>query len=115
MVANLSAHKRGWDERWEEFSNWAHIGQKYKDELLKLVDEDTQAFNKIMDAFSLPKKTDDEKKLRKETIENASKYAMEIPFSVMNTAYKSMEVMKAMAEFGNPNSVSDAFTRLGRR
>ena len=108
MVANLSAHKRGWDERWEEFSNWAHIGQKYKDELLKLVDEDTQAFNKIMDAFSLPKKTDDEKKLRKETIENASKYAMEIPFSVMNTAYKSMEVMKAMAEFGNPNSVSDA-------
>ncbi|NQU34015.1 MAG: glutamate formimidoyltransferase [Bacteroidetes bacterium] len=108
MVANLSAHKRGWDDRWEEFSDWAQQGQKYKDELLRLVDEDTNAFNKIMDAFGLPNKSDDEKRIRKETIENASKYAMEIPFKVMETSYNSMEVMKAMAEVGNPNSVSDA-------
>lgn len=108
MVANLSAHKRGWDDRWEEFSDWAQQGQKYKDELLRLVDEDTNAFNKIMDSFGLPKKTDDEKKIRKEAIESASKYAMEIPFKVMDTSYKSIEVMRAMAENGNPNSVSDA-------
>ncbi len=108
MVANLSAHKRGWDERWEEFSDWAAKGQKYKDLLLHYVDEDTNAFNKIMDAFGFPKKSDEEKQLRKEAIENASKYAMEIPFKVMETSYNSMEVMKAMAEFGNPNSVSDA-------
>ena len=108
MVANLSAHKRGWDDRWEEFSDWAQKGQKYKDELLRLVDEDTNAFNKIMDAYGLPNKSDDEKRIRKETIENASKYAMEIPYKVMETSYNSMEVMKAMAEVGNPNSVSDA-------
>ncbi|MCF6342556.1 MAG: glutamate formimidoyltransferase [Bacteroidales bacterium] len=108
MVANLSAHKRGWDERWEEFSDWAAKGQKYKDELLRLVDEDTNAFNKIMDAFGLPKKTDEEKSARKQAIESASKYAMEIPFKVMDTAYHSIEVMRAMAENGNPNSVSDA-------
>ncbi len=108
MVANLSAHKRGWDDRWEEFSDWAAQGQKYKDELLRLVDEDTNAFNKIMDAFGFPNKTEEEKKARKEAIENASKYAMEIPFKVMDTAYKSMKVTEAMANFGNPNSVSDA-------
>lgn len=108
MVANLSAHKRGWDDRWEEFSDWAALGQKYKDILLHFVDEDTNAFNSIMDAFGLPKKTDDEKQARKEAIENASKYAMEIPYKVMETSFKSMEVMKAMAEIGNPNSVSDA-------
>ncbi len=108
MVANLSAHKRGWDDRWEEFSDWAQKGQKYKDELLRLVDEDTNAFTKIMDAYGLPNKSDDEKRIRKETIENASKYAMEIPYKVMETSYNSMEVMKAMAEVGNPNSVSDA-------
>jgi len=108
MVANLSAHKRGWDDRWEEFSDWAAKGQKYKDMLLHYVDEDTIAFNKIMDAFGLPKKTDDEKKTRMEAIENSSKYAMEIPFKVMETSLGSMEVMKAMAEIGNPNSVSDA-------
>ncbi len=108
MVANLSSHKRGWDERWEEFSDWAAIGQKTKDTLLFYVDEDTAAFNKIMDAFGLPKKSDEEKAARKEAIENASKYAMEIPFKVMEASYKSMEVMAAMAEFGNPNSVSDA-------
>ena len=108
MVANLSAHKRGWDDRWEEFSEWAQKGQQYKYELLHLVDEDTNAFNKIMDAFGLPKKTDEEKISRTEAIQNASKYAMEIPFKVMQTAFKSFEVIKAMAEVGNPNSVSDA-------
>ncbi len=108
MVANLSSHKRGWDDRWEEFSDWAQKGQKYKDDLLRLVDEDTNAFNKIMNAFGLPKKTEQEKIERKEAIENASKYAMEIPFKVMETCFNSMEVMKAMAETGNPNSVSDA-------
>jgi len=108
MVANLSAHKRGWDNRWEEFSDWAEQGQKYKDQLLHLVDEDTNAFNKIMDAFGLPKKSEAEQKTRKQAIEDASKYAMEIPFKVMETSLSSMEVMRAMAETGNPNSVSDA-------
>jgi len=108
MVANLSAHKRGWDDRWEEFSDWAAQGQQYKDQLLHFVDEDTNAFNKIMEAFGLPKKSEDEKKARLKAIEDASKYAMEIPFKVMDTAYHSIEVMRAMAENGNPNSVSDA-------
>jgi glutamate formiminotransferase/formiminotetrahydrofolate cyclodeaminase len=108
MVANLSAHKRGWDDRWEEFSDWAEKGQQYKEELLRLVDEDTRAFNKIMEAFGLPKKTDEEKKIRRQAIEAASKHAMEIPFKVMETAYNSIAVMRAMAENGNPNSVSDA-------
>jgi glutamate formiminotransferase/formiminotetrahydrofolate cyclodeaminase len=108
MVANLSSHKRGWDERWEEFSDWAEKGQHYKDQLLHFVDEDTNAFNKIMDAFGLPKKSEADQKARKQAIEDASKYAMEIPFKVMETAYNSMEVMRAMAEIGNPNSVSDA-------
>jgi glutamate formiminotransferase/formiminotetrahydrofolate cyclodeaminase len=108
MVSNLSSHKRGWDERWEEFSDWAEKGQAIKDELLFLVDEDTRAFNKIMDAFGFPKGTDAEKKARVQAIENASKYAMEIPFRVMKKSLESMEVIKAMAEIGNPNSVSDA-------
>lgn len=108
MVANLSSHKRGWDERWEEFSVWAEKGQALKDELLHLVDEDTRAFNKIMDAFGMPKSTDEEKAARADAIEAASKYAMEIPFQVMKKSYESMEVMKAMADIGNPNSVSDA-------
>jgi len=108
MVANLSAHKRGWDDRWEEFSEVAARGQKFKDELLRLVDEDTNAFNKIMDAFGLPKKADEEKAVRAKAIEDASKYAMEVPFKVMQTSYESINVMRAMAENGNPNSVSDA-------
>ncbi|MFC0878744.1 glutamate formimidoyltransferase [Saccharicrinis sp. FJH2] len=108
MVANLSSHKRGWDERWEEFSNWADKGKYYHDELLKLVDEDTNAFNAIMDAFGLPKTTEAEKKSRQKAVDDATRYAIEVPFKVMNLCYKSMEVMKAMAEFGNPNSVSDA-------
>lgn len=108
MVANLSAHKRGWDDRWEDFSDWAEKGQYFKDKLLRLVDEDTLAFNKIMNAFGLPKKTEEEKKIRKEAIEVASKQAMEIPFKVMETALNSIAVMRAMAENGNPNSASDA-------
>ncbi len=108
MVANLSSHKRGWDDRWEEFSEWAEKGQHYKDLLLHYIDEDTRAFNRIMDAFGLPKKTVEEKEARQKAIEEASKYAMEIPFKVMETAFQSMEVMRAMAETGNPNSVSDA-------
>lgn len=108
MVANLSSHKRGWDDRWEEFSTWAEKGQQLKDQLLYLVDEDTHAFNLIMEAFDLPKKTDEEKNLRAQAIENASIYAIEVPFKVMQTALASMEVIQAMAENGNPNSVSDA-------
>ncbi|MEA3447341.1 MAG: glutamate formimidoyltransferase, partial [Bacteroidota bacterium] len=108
MVANLSSHKRGWDERWEEFSQWAEKGKKYHDELLHLVDEDTHAFNKIMDAFGLPKKTEEEKAVRKKAINDATRYAIEVPLKTMKVCYESMEVMKAMADIGNPNSVSDA-------
>lgn len=108
MVANLSSHKKGWDERWKEFSNWAEKGEYYKRELVRLVDADTKAFNQIMSAFGLPKGNDEEKKARTKAIQDATKYAIEVPFKVMETAYASMEVIKAMAEIGNPNSVSDA-------
>lgn len=108
MVANLSSHKKGWDDRWEEFSNWAEKGQQYKEEMVRLVDQDTKAFNRIMDAFALPKSTEEEKKNRHHAIQEATKLAIEIPFQVMQTAYGSMDVIKAMAETGNPNSVSDA-------
>ncbi|HHZ65392.1 MAG TPA: glutamate formimidoyltransferase [Flavobacteriales bacterium] len=108
MVANLSAHKRGWDDRWEEFSKWAERGQAQKAQLIKLVDEDTQAFNKIMDAFGLPKGSDEEKAARDEAIQNATKGAIDVPFKVMELALESMEVLKAMAESGLSASVSDA-------
>jgi glutamate formiminotransferase/formiminotetrahydrofolate cyclodeaminase len=108
MVANLSSHKSGWDARWEEFSNWAEKGQAIKDELIRLVDEDTNAFNKIMDAFGLPKGNDDEKKARHQAIQEASQYAIEVPFKVMMKSLESLDILKAMAETGNPNSVSDA-------
>lgn len=108
MVANLSSHKKGWDDRWEEFSNWAEKGQFYKDELIKLVDADTAAFNKIMTAFGLPKGTDEEKIQRKNSIQEATKFAIEIPYKVMQLSFESMTLVKAMAEVGNPNSVSDA-------
>jgi glutamate formiminotransferase/formiminotetrahydrofolate cyclodeaminase len=108
MVANLSAHKRGWDERWEEFSDWAEKGKAIHDKLLKLVDEDTAAFNAIMDAFGLPKNTDQEKKLRSAAIQAATKHAIEVPFEVMKTACQAMDVIQAMATVGNPNSLSDA-------
>lgn len=108
MVANLSSHKKGWDERWEEFSNWAEKGERYKARLIGLVDADTRAFNQIMQAFGLPKSTDAEKAARHAAIQEATRYAIEVPFQVMQAAYDSMEVIKAMAETGNPNSVSDA-------
>ncbi|MFP3860960.1 MAG: glutamate formimidoyltransferase [Bacteroidales bacterium] len=108
MVANLSSHKRAWDDRWEEFSNWAEKGIALQAELTKLVDEDTEAFNKIMDAFRLPKQTDEEKKERQKAIQDATRNAILVPYRVMETAYKSLEVIKAMVEKGNPNSVTDA-------
>ena len=107
MVANLSAHKRGWDDKWEEFSVWAEQGMVYQNILLELVDEDTNAFNKIMDAFRLPKDTDIEKIKRDEAIQNATRNAILTPYKVMETAYGSMKLMKAMADIGNPNSVTD--------
>jgi glutamate formiminotransferase/formiminotetrahydrofolate cyclodeaminase len=107
MVANLSSHKAGWDERWEEFSAWAEKGQQIKDELLYLVDEDTRAFNRIMDAFGLPKSSAEETLARKKAIEEASKYAIQIPFRVMQTSFASFEILKAMAETGLKASVSD--------
>jgi glutamate formiminotransferase/formiminotetrahydrofolate cyclodeaminase len=108
MVANLSAHKPGWDERWQEFSGYAEKAKGYMNQLLFLVDEDTRAFNKIMEAFALPKATDAEKAARKQAIQTATKYAIDIPFRVMSVCCESMHVIKAMAETGNPNSVSDA-------
>lgn len=108
MVANLSSHKRGWDERWEEFSNWAERGEQLKSELVQLVDADTRAFNQIMAAMGLPKATDEEKEARAKAIQAATKLAIDVPFSVMQAAYKSMEVIKAMVELGNPNSITDA-------
>ena len=108
MVANLSSHKKGWDERWDEFGQWADKGQQYKNELVRLVDEDTHSFNRIMQAMALPKNSEEEKAARKQAIQQATKYAIEVPFKVMQTALESMEVIKAMAETGNPNSVTDA-------
>ena len=108
MVANLSSHKKGWDERWKEFSDYAEKGQELKDALLKMVDEDTNAFNQIMNAFGLPKNTDAEKAARKKAIQDATLNAINIPFRVMELSLESMSIIKAMAEIGNPNSVSDA-------
>ena len=108
MVANLSSHKAGWDDRWEEFSNWAEQGQQIKDELLSLVDEDTQAFDRVMAAFGLPKGSDEEKAARSNAIQDATRYATEVPFRTMQRSFDSFELIKAMAETGNPNSVSDA-------
>ncbi|GAB4144094.1 MAG: hypothetical protein Fur0041_19100 [Bacteroidia bacterium] len=108
MVANLSSHKRGWDDRWEEFSEWAEKGQEAKTKLLALVDEDTKAFNRIMNAFGLPKTTEEEKAIRTAEIQEATKYATLVPFRVMEAALETMHLAKAMAETGNPNSVSDA-------
>jgi glutamate formiminotransferase/formiminotetrahydrofolate cyclodeaminase len=108
MVANLSAHKAGWDDKWEFYSQWAEKGQAYKNKLLYLVDEDTNAFNKIIDGFRMPKSTDQEKEARIQAIEDATKYATEIPFEVMQTAHDSMEVMYAMVKDGLQSSLSDA-------
>ena len=108
MVANLSASKKGWEDRWKEFSDLAETGQQLKAELLHLVDEDTAAFNGIMSAFQLPKSTDEEKKARKQAIQDATKYAIEIPYKVMVKSFETMTLLKEMAVKGNPNSVSDA-------
>ncbi len=108
MVANLSSHKAGWDEQWETFSNWAEKGQRIKNDLLFLVDEDTRSFNKIMDAFGMPKSNDEEKAARSAAIQTATKYAIEVPFHTMQKAFEVFDICKAMVEIGNPNSVTDA-------
>jgi len=108
MVANLSSHKRGWDDQWEKYSKIAEQGQELKEQLVNLVDEDTQAFNKIMNSFSLPKSTEEEKRTRKKAIQDATLYATKVPFRVMEVAAKGMSLAKQMAEIGNPNSVTDA-------
>jgi len=108
MVANLSSHKKGWEEQWEEFSLWAEKGKTYQEELISLIDEDTRAYNRIIAAFGLPKKTEKEKSDRSMAIQEAIKYAMEVPFRVATTSYESMEVMLEMVRKGNPNSISDA-------
>ena len=108
MVANLSSHKAGWDERWEYFSDWADNGMAVMNELLYLVDEDTAAFNKIMDVFGMPKSTDEEKAARAAAMEEATLYATQVPLRTMKAAYRAFDVVRAMAEEGNPNSVSDA-------
>ncbi len=108
MVANLSSHKAGWDDKWEYFSNWADNGMAVMNELLYLVDEDTAAFNKIMDVFGMPKSTEEEKTARAEAMEVATLYATQVPLRTMKAAYKAFDVVRAMAEEGNPNSVSDA-------
>lgn len=108
MVANLSAHKAGWDDRWEEFSRWADKGIELQAELLHLVDADTEAFNGIMAALSMPKGNDEEKRLRAEAIEQATENAAQVPLETMKCACKVFEVCRAMAIEGNPNSVTDA-------
>ena len=108
MVANLSAHKRGWDDRWKECSDWAEKGQAIMHELVALVDEDTAAFDKIMSAFGLPKGTDEEKAARAAAIEEATLHATKVPLRTMKASLKAFEIARAMASGGNPNSVSDA-------
>ena len=107
MVANLSAIKKGWEDRLAEFSPWAEQGQTLKDQLLALVDEDTRAFDAIMNAFALPKDTPEQVSERKQAIQDASKYATEVPFRTMQTAFDCIPLLKQMAEHGNPNSLSD--------
>ena len=108
MVANLSAHKAGWDERWEEFSNYADGGRILVDRLTALVDEDTEAFNRIMAVYAMPKSTDEEKAARAEALEKATLYATEVPLNTMKTAFDAFELLEVMAREGNPASVSDA-------
>lgn len=108
MVANLSSHKRGWDDKWEMFSDWAVRGKELQEELLRLVDEDTAAFTKIMNAFAMPKSSETEKELRSEAIRSATLHAIKVPLKVMTTAIAGFELIDAMVESGNPNSISDA-------
>ena len=107
MVANLSSHKPGWDAKWRYFSDVAEKGQRLKDELIHLVDEDTNAFNKIMNAFGLPKGTDEEKAARKQAIQEATKYATEVPFRTVQRSFEVFEICELMIKKGNPNSVTD--------
>lgn len=108
MVANLSSHKRGWDAKWQYFSDWAEKGEELMYELIHLVDEDTNAFNKIMDALGMPKESEQEKSLRETALEEATLYAAQVPLRTMQVSYKVFDVVEAMAKEGNPNSVSDA-------
>lgn len=108
MVANLSAHKAGWDDRWKEFSDLADSGRRIQDELIALVDEDTAAFNSIMAALSMPKGTDEERAARDEALEQATLYATEVPLRTAKAAFSTFDLLTAVAEQGNPNSVSDA-------
>jgi glutamate formiminotransferase/formiminotetrahydrofolate cyclodeaminase len=108
MVANLSSHKRGWDDRWEEFSDWAEKGKACHDELLRLIDADTHAFNKIISAFGLPESSSAEEAAKNHAVQAATKEAIEVPLRVMEVSLESMAVAKAMAETGNPASASDA-------
>jgi glutamate formiminotransferase/formiminotetrahydrofolate cyclodeaminase len=108
MVANLSSHKKGWDTRWKEFSDLAVRGKDVQNRLLELVDEDTEAFNRIMEAFGLPKKTEEDKKLRKKAVQEATMDAILIPMKVMETAFSGFSLIREMVEKGNPNSVTDA-------
>ena len=108
MVANLSSHKPGWDDRWDEFAKWAEKGMEMQEELLRLVDEDTVAFNRIMAAFGMPRNTDEEKRLRNEAIQSATLFATEVPLETMKASVKVFGLCRAMVETGNPNSVSDA-------
>ncbi|MCM1152871.1 MAG: glutamate formimidoyltransferase [Muribaculum sp.] len=107
MVANLSAHKPGWDDHWEEFSNAAEKGRGIQDRLIHLVDEDTAAFNKIMDVFAMPKKTDEEKAARAKAMEEATLYATRVPLETIKTAYEAFDLLEEMVEKGNPNSITD--------
>ncbi|MBO5156492.1 MAG: glutamate formimidoyltransferase [Prevotella sp.] len=108
MVANLSSHKPGWDERWDEFSHWAEYGMEVESELLRLVDEDTEAFNRIMSAFGMPKGTEEEKRLRSEAIQQATFFAARVPLETMKASLKVFDLCREMVDKGNPNSVSDA-------
>ena len=108
MVANLSSHKRGWDEHWREFSEWADQGQKIMSELLILVDKDTDAFNGLMSAFGMPRGNDEEKRLRSEAIQRATLFATQVPLETMKTAFQGFGICRAMALTGNPASASDA-------
>ena len=108
MVANLSSQKKGWEEQWNYFSEWAEKGQKIKDNLLKMVDEDTRAFNRIMDGFAMPKNTDAEKSARSKALQEATLNAIHVPLQVMKLSFQSFEIIEVMAKEGNPNSVSDA-------